>query len=58
MNAIHDAARICLLAVSMATGFLLIGCNQKETLVDVDAPNGGVEVEKFDSGDVTITIGE
>jgi hypothetical protein len=37
----------------------LAGCERKETLVDVETPNGGVEVERnIDTGEVEVEAGD
>jgi hypothetical protein len=38
---------------------VLGGCERKETLVDVETPNGGVEVERnVDTGKVEVEAGD
>ncbi|EMI19352.1 signal peptide protein [Rhodopirellula maiorica SM1] len=49
-----------LLATGMLlAGFTIVGCDNKETLLDVDTPDGGVEVERsLDTGEVTVDVDE
>ncbi len=55
MNFIPNALRLFALVAAMLAGFLLVGCNNKETLLDVDTRDGGVEVQRDrDTGEVTI----
>ncbi len=57
MNAVDDALRLFLLAVTLVVGFFVAGCDHKETLLDVDAPNGGVEVQRStDTGEITVDV--
>lgn len=39
-----------------AMSLLLIGCETKEKVIDVDTPAGGVEVEKSEDGSYEIEI--
>lgn len=55
MNFIPNALRLFALVTAMLAGFLLVGCNNKETLLDVETGDGGVEVQRDrDTGEVTI----
>jgi len=55
MNFIPNALRLFALVAAMFAGFLLVGCNNKETLLDVETRDGGVEVQRDrDTGEVAI----
>ncbi|QEG00639.1 hypothetical protein Mal15_47100 [Stieleria maiorica] len=58
MRATHDFY-LFVLASLIALVACVSGCQQKETLLDVDTPNGGVEIQRDkDGGNVTVEIGE
>lgn len=60
MNATKDMMRAFLLISAFAMSFLLVGCDNEETLLDVDTPDGGgVEIERsLDTGALDIEVGE
>ncbi|MGB7324755.1 MAG: hypothetical protein WBD31_07775 [Rubripirellula sp.] len=59
MDSAQQTARLLFLAATFNAAVLLVGCDRKEKIVDVNTPNGGVEVERSaDTGEVTVTIGE
>ena len=44
---------------TLFVGFAIIGCDNKETLLDVETPDGGVEVERsLDTGEITVDVDE
>tara|TARA_R110002049_G_scaffold4601_5_gene32186 strand:- start:259458 stop:259637 length:180 start_codon:yes stop_codon:yes gene_type:complete len=57
MTTIHEIAKSALLTLAMALGFLIAGCDNDETLLDVDTPDASVEVQRDrDSGDITVKV--
>jgi len=55
MNLIPNAMRMLALVVAMLAGFLLVGCDRRETLLDIETRDGGVEVQRDrDTGEVTV----
>lgn len=59
MNTIRDAIHAFLLIAALATGFMLAGCDRKETVIEVDTPRGGVEVKRDENGGgVSVDLGE
>ncbi len=45
------------LLAAATVGMVFAGCDNKETLLDVDAPNGGVEIQRNrDTGSVTVEV--
>lgn len=60
MNTTRDLMSAFLLMSAFALSFLLVGCDNKETLLDVDTPNGGgVEVERsLDTGAIEVDVDE
>ena len=55
MNVNREIIHSFLLTAALAVGAILPGCNNKETLLDVDTPDGGVEIQR-DKGDGSITV--
>lgn len=55
MNSVPNSLRLFALAAAMFTGFLLVGCDNKETLLDVETRDGGVEVQR-DRGTGEVTV--
>lgn len=52
-------SNLLMMTAALATGFVLVGCDQKEKVVDVNTPDGGVEVERStDTGAISIDVGE
>jgi len=57
MNFVLKSARLLSLVAAMFAGFLLVGCDNKETLLDVETRDGGVEVERDrGTGEVTVDV--
>lgn len=48
-----------LIAAAFAAGITLTGCDNKETILDVETPGGGVEVERDrDDGSIDVDVDE
>lgn len=48
-----------LMMLALAAGFLVVGCDNKETLLNVKTPDGELDVQRDeDSGEVTIDVNE
>ena len=46
-----------LLTAAVAVGLLFTGCDRKETILEVDGPNGGVSVERdVDGGGISVDV--
>ncbi len=59
MNTVENIIHTFLLTAALASGMVLAGCDRKETVVDIDTPHGGVEVERnLDNGAVTVDVGK
>ncbi|WP_145175196.1 hypothetical protein [Rubripirellula lacrimiformis] len=59
MKSIQEVAHLFLLTMAMAVGFVLLGCDRKETILDVDTPGGGVQVDRdVDDGSITVDVDE
>ncbi|QDV71215.1 hypothetical protein Poly24_49490 [Rosistilla carotiformis] len=60
MNATKDLMFTFLLISAFAVSCMLVGCDNKETLLDVDTPDGGgVEIERSrDTGAIDIEVDE
>ncbi|EMI57552.1 hypothetical protein [Rhodopirellula sallentina] len=57
MNQFTKATRIHLFAVMLISGAVLCGCDNKETVLDVDTPDGGVEVQRdLDNGELSVDV--
>jgi hypothetical protein len=57
MKTILDTIYAFLLIAALATGAVLVGCDDKESIVDIDTPNGGVEVERDrDDGGISVDV--
>lgn len=57
MKSIEGFFRVLAVVVALFAGFLLIGCDNKETIMDVDTPSGGVEVERDrTTGELTVDV--
>ncbi|GAA5509623.1 hypothetical protein [Novipirellula caenicola] len=59
MKSITQSMRSLFVVGTLLAGFAIVGCDNKETLLDVDTPDGGVEVERsLDTGEVTVDVDE
>jgi hypothetical protein len=59
MNPVTDAVYTFLLTAAFAAVLLLGGCDRKETILDVDTPDGGVSVERdVDDGSISVDVDE
>jgi hypothetical protein len=57
MTSRHPNSAASLIALSVLWLSLLVGCEKKEKVVDIDTPQGGIEVERStESGDIKIEI--
>jgi len=57
MNALQSLTRLLFLVVALLMGFVLIGCDNKETLLEVETPRSEVEVERDrDTGEITVDV--
>ncbi|KLU07344.1 putative transmembrane region and signal peptide protein [Rhodopirellula islandica] len=55
----RDVVHFLLLTAAMVAGFIVTGCDRKETVLDVETPNGGVEVNRdVDDGSVSVDVEE
>jgi hypothetical protein len=58
MNA-RTAFAAALLAAALPIGLTTMGCDRKETIMEVETPQGEVEVERnVDDGSITIDVDE
>ncbi|MEZ6089973.1 MAG: hypothetical protein R3C05_18495 [Pirellulaceae bacterium] len=56
LNKNFQMALVCFTAI---VGLSITGCDDKETLLDVETPDGGVEVERdVETGNVTVDVDE
>ncbi|TWT93548.1 hypothetical protein [Neorhodopirellula pilleata] len=54
-----DLVNAFLLSAAFAVGLMLFGCDRKETVLDVDTPDGGVSVERdIDDGSISVDVDE
>ena len=59
MYAAKDIVNTFLLTAAFAVGLMLFGCDRRETVLDVDTPNGGVSVERdIDDGSISVDVDE
>ncbi|QDV41789.1 hypothetical protein Enr13x_16320 [Stieleria neptunia] len=62
MKSLQFDVHLFLLGAIIALAACASGCEQqetKETIVDVDTPNGGIEIHRDENGgDVTVKVGE
>ncbi|TWU02999.1 hypothetical protein [Stieleria varia] len=59
MDSARQLLHLFLITSALAVGVLIAGCDNKETLLDVDTPNGGVSVEQDrDDGSITVDVDE
>ncbi|PAY16301.1 hypothetical protein CKO51_27525 [Rhodopirellula sp. SM50] len=59
MKSLHYDVHLFLLGALIALATCTTGCDQKETVVEVDTPNGGIEIQRDkNDGDVTVTVEE
>lgn len=59
MNSFLRSMRSLFAIATLFVGFAIIGCDNKETLLDVETPDGGVEVERsLDTGEITVDVDE
>ncbi|WDQ17285.1 hypothetical protein [Rhodopirellula sp. P2] len=55
----RDLVHFLLLTAAMVAGFIVTGCDRKETVLDVETPNGGVEVNRdIDDGSLSVDVDE
>ncbi len=59
MKSIQDDVHLFLLGAVIALVACVAGCQQKETLLDVETSRGGVEIQRDkQSGDISIDVDE
>ena len=59
MKSVQYDVHLFLLGVIIALAACTTGCDQKETSVEIDTPNGGIEIQRDrNDGDVTVTVDE
>ncbi|WP_442509356.1 hypothetical protein SH528x_000925 [Novipirellula sp. SH528] len=59
MKSLALSMRFLFVAGTLLAAFAIVGCENKETLLDVDTPDGGVEVERsLDTGKITVDVDE
>lgn len=57
MKSIEELFRVLAVMVALFAGFLFVGCDNKETIMDVDTPSGGVEIERDrTTGEMTVDV--
>jgi hypothetical protein len=57
MKSIEGLVRVLAVMVALFAGFLFVGCDNKETIMDVDTPSGGVEIERDrTTGEMTVDV--
>ncbi|MCC9642780.1 hypothetical protein LOC71_10885 [Rhodopirellula sp. JC740] len=57
MRQTRDLIHFLLLTAAMVAGFIVSGCDNKETVLDVDTPDGGVEVNRdIDDGSLSVDV--
>jgi len=57
MNALQSFTRLLILVAALLLGIVLIGCDNKETLLEVDTPRSQVEVERDrNTGEITVDV--
>ena len=57
MKSIEGLVRVLAVMVALFAGFLFVGCDNKETIMDVDTPSGGVEIERDRAtGEMTVDV--
>jgi len=55
----RDVIHFLLLTAALVAGFVVSGCDSKETVLDVDTPDGGVEVNRdIDDGSLSVDVEE
>ncbi|MCO8123208.1 hypothetical protein NHH03_15780 [Stieleria sp. TO1_6] len=59
MNIVQNTLRGLFLSSAVAMGWMVAGCDSKETLLDVETPSGGVQVEQDrNTGEVSVDVDE
>lgn len=59
MTLFHELGQALALIIALAAGATLVGCDNQQTLLDVDTPDGGVEVrQNEDTGEITVDVDE
>ncbi len=59
MNPVAETVYVFLITAAFATVLLLAGCDRRETILDVDTPDGGVSVERdIDDGSIRVDVDE
>jgi uncharacterized lipoprotein YajG len=57
MKSIEKSFRVLAVMVVLFAGFMLVGCDNKETIMDVNTPGGGVEIERDrTTGEMTVDV--
>ncbi|EMB18750.1 MULTISPECIES: hypothetical protein [Rhodopirellula] len=55
----RDVIHFLLLTAALVAGFVVSGCDSKETVLDVETPDGGVEVNRdIDDGSLSVDVEE
>jgi len=55
----RDVIHFLLLTAALVAGFVVSGCDNKETVLDIETPDGGVEVNRdIDDGSLSVDVEE
>ena len=53
----NQFVQIFMLTAALAVGCLIAGCSNRETILDVNTPDSGVQVERnTDTGEISIDV--
>ncbi|MDA8746217.1 hypothetical protein N9N28_16445 [Rubripirellula amarantea] len=59
MRSARDLVHLFLITAALTIGFITLGCDQRETILDVDTPDGDVVVERDrDDGSISVDVNE
>ncbi len=59
MKRTREISNLVLIISALTIGFVVVGCAQKETVLDVDTPDGGVAIERdVDDGSLSVDVDE
>ena len=59
MSQPRDVIHFLLLTAAMVAGFVVAGCDRQETVLDVETPDGGMEVNRdIDDGSLSVDVDE
>lgn len=59
MSDTREIVNAFFISAAFTAGLLAFGCDRKETVLEIDTPDGGVTVQRdVDDGSISVDVGE